>query len=274
MPVVCCSLHSPAGTRVRGLGGGRVAYVQLEGGALAGRAFGHGARTQGSAAAGDGDRGGLVLRRRRRRRSACPRLSPGRPREGFAAVVCAVGPGIVGTGTALGHGGVATAEAANVARATWRHPMLAVRVSVGDPRERHQGVSHHTRGGASTLSRRARRSRGPAGWPLRAADRRACDRRWTYPIGGRRATGLPLESHGARARRRSVVLCRRVRSRAARARQLGFDGGAADSARSSGSGRGTRSAETSRWPARSSAPRSTQGAASSIRRRCTARRKR
>jgi hypothetical protein len=65
--------------------------------------------------------------------------------EGFAAVVCAVGPGIVGTGSALGHGGVATAEAANVARALGGTPILAVRVSFGDPRERHQGVSHHTR---------------------------------------------------------------------------------------------------------------------------------
>ena len=57
----------------------------------------------------------------------------------------AVGPGIVGTGSALGHGGVATAEAANVARALGGTPILAVRVSFGDSRERHQGVSHHTR---------------------------------------------------------------------------------------------------------------------------------
>jgi hypothetical protein len=45
----------------------------------------------------------------------------------------------------LGHGGLAAAEAANTAAALQGSPVLAVRVSSGDPRERHQGVSHHTR---------------------------------------------------------------------------------------------------------------------------------
>ena len=65
--------------------------------------------------------------------------------EGFAVAICAVGPGIVGTGSALGHGGLAAAEAANAAGALGGSPVLAVRVSQGDSRERHQGVSHHTR---------------------------------------------------------------------------------------------------------------------------------
>jgi hypothetical protein len=60
-------------------------------------------------------------------------------------VVCAIGPGIVGTASRLGHGGLAAAEAANTAAALQGSPVLAVRVSSGDPRERHQGVSHHTR---------------------------------------------------------------------------------------------------------------------------------
>src|SRR5437764_235330 len=37
--------------------------------------------------------------------------------RGFDAVVCAIGPGIVGTGSSLGHGGVAAADAANTAAA-------------------------------------------------------------------------------------------------------------------------------------------------------------
>ena len=65
--------------------------------------------------------------------------------EGFDVAVCGVGPGIVGTGSSLGHGGVAAAEAANVATALSGSPVLAVRVSHGDSRERHRGVSHHTR---------------------------------------------------------------------------------------------------------------------------------
>jgi hypothetical protein len=59
--------------------------------------------------------------------------------------VCAIGPGIVGTASRLGHGGLAAAEAANAAAALRGSPVLAVRVSSGDPRERHRGVSHHTR---------------------------------------------------------------------------------------------------------------------------------
>jgi len=65
--------------------------------------------------------------------------------EGYDAVVCAVGPGIVGTGSALGHGALALADAANVAGALGGRPVLAVRASDADARERHRGVSHHTR---------------------------------------------------------------------------------------------------------------------------------
>jgi hypothetical protein len=64
---------------------------------------------------------------------------------GHDAVVCAVGPGIVGTGSRLGHGGIAAAGAANFAGALGGAAVLAVRVSSADERERHRGVSHHTR---------------------------------------------------------------------------------------------------------------------------------
>jgi hypothetical protein len=63
----------------------------------------------------------------------------------FDAVVCAIGVGIVGTGTSLGHGGLAAAEAANTALALGGRPVLAARVSSADERDRHRGVSHHTR---------------------------------------------------------------------------------------------------------------------------------
>ena len=63
--------------------------------------------------------------------------------QGYDAVVCAVGPGIVGTGSRLGHGALALADVANVAAALGGRPILAVRQSETDSRERHRGVSHH-----------------------------------------------------------------------------------------------------------------------------------
>ncbi len=145
MPVVCCTLHSQLAPVCAGLGEGASRVRATRRRRASGLAVGHRARTESSGAPGDGDRGRLVLRRRRAGGRACLRLSPGRPRKASLRSCVRVGPGIVGTGSALGHGGVATAEAANVARALGGTPILAVRVSFGDPRERHQGVSHHTR---------------------------------------------------------------------------------------------------------------------------------
>ena len=66
---------------------------------------------------------------------------------GFAehdAIVCALGPGIAGTGTSFGHGALALADAANTATALDGRPVLAVRTSGADSRKRHRSVSHHT----------------------------------------------------------------------------------------------------------------------------------
>jgi hypothetical protein len=58
--------------------------------------------------------------------------------------VVAIGPGVVGTGSVLGHGGIAQGEALNAAAAVGGRPIAALRVSFADARERHRGVSHHT----------------------------------------------------------------------------------------------------------------------------------
>src|SRR3954451_2294382 len=55
------------------------------------------------------------------------------------------GPGIIGSGSALGHGGLAALESAHAALALGHIPLIVPRMSSGDPRERHQGLSHHTR---------------------------------------------------------------------------------------------------------------------------------
>jgi hypothetical protein len=142
-PIVCCTLHSQIAPAAAGLAGLRVAYVQLPGGAL-------------PVALSDTVR---VLRQRGLV-AAVASVGPcfGGDVEcvtvaaaltwaasGHDVVLCGIGPGIVGTGSRLGHGGLAAAETANVAAALGGSPVLAVRVSSGDARERHRGVSHHTR---------------------------------------------------------------------------------------------------------------------------------
>ena len=59
-------------------------------------------------------------------------------------VLAGIGPGVVGTATALGHGGMVAAIALNAASSLKAAPVLAPRLSSADPRERHRGLSHHT----------------------------------------------------------------------------------------------------------------------------------
>ena len=144
MPVVCCSLHSQLAPVCAALPGRRVIYVQLAGGAL-------------PVSLSDTVR---VLRARQLLEWAvavapcfdgdadCVSVASAllwAKAKGADAAVCAIGPGIVGTGTSFGHGGVAVAEAANTAAALGGRAVVAPRVSNRDTRERHRGVSHHTR---------------------------------------------------------------------------------------------------------------------------------
>ena len=143
MPVVLCTLHSQVAPVCAALAGKRVAYVQVSGGALpvslsdAVRALkGRGLLGTAIAVAPclDGDVDCVTA-------AAAFVLAK---REGYDAVVCAIGPGIVGTGTRFGHGALSLADAANVAAALGGRPVLTVRSSEADQRERHRGVSHHT----------------------------------------------------------------------------------------------------------------------------------
>jgi hypothetical protein len=142
-PVVCCTVHSQLAPVCAGLGDGpAIAYVQLAGGALpltlsdAVRALRarFGLRTIAAGACFDGDveSVGVV--------SALAHAA-----TWADAVLCSVGPGVVGTGSRWGHGAVAAAEAANAAAALGGSAVLAIRASEADERERHRGVSHHAR---------------------------------------------------------------------------------------------------------------------------------
>ncbi|MEA2902119.1 MAG: hypothetical protein QOH36_2006 [Actinomycetota bacterium] len=63
---------------------------------------------------------------------------------GADAVVVGPGPGVVGTGSEYGFGGVEVASVVDVAAKLGGRPIVAVRYSDADGRERHRGVSHHT----------------------------------------------------------------------------------------------------------------------------------
>jgi hypothetical protein len=142
MPVVCCSVHSQLAPVCAGLAGRRVAYLQLEGGALPValsdtvrllRARGLLGASVGVGACFGGDVDCV---------NVWSALAWAKA-EGYDAAVCSVGPGIVGTGTRLGHGGLAATVAANAAVSLGGRAVIAVRVSEADPRERHRGLSHH-----------------------------------------------------------------------------------------------------------------------------------
>jgi hypothetical protein len=134
-------------------GRGRVGYVQTWGGALPGshsrvvpelveRGLLAGHVCAGAAFGGDHDAittiGGLHA---------------GLTELGWDAAIVGPGPGILGSATALGHGGMAALDNAHAALALGCRTILVPRMSSGDARARHWGVSHHTRAVVELLLR-------------------------------------------------------------------------------------------------------------------------
>jgi hypothetical protein len=64
--------------------------------------------------------------------------------RGWDAVVCGPGPGILGSASALGHGGMTALDSAHSAAALGCPVVLCARMSETDERRRHRGLSHHT----------------------------------------------------------------------------------------------------------------------------------
>jgi hypothetical protein len=64
---------------------------------------------------------------------------------GWNAVLVGPGPGIIGSETAYGHGGMVALDSAHAALSLGLPTMLSPRLSSTDPRKRHLGLSHHTR---------------------------------------------------------------------------------------------------------------------------------
>jgi hypothetical protein len=63
---------------------------------------------------------------------------------GWDAILVGPGPGIIGSDTEFGHGGMATLDSAHAALSLRLPTLISPRLSSADPRERHRGLSHHT----------------------------------------------------------------------------------------------------------------------------------
>ncbi len=66
-------------------------------------------------------------------------------RQRADVVICAMGPGVVGTASPLGTTATEVASIVIAAQALGARPVVMCRASSADPRERHHGLSHHTR---------------------------------------------------------------------------------------------------------------------------------
>jgi hypothetical protein len=122
----------------------RLGYVQTAGGALPGghsrtvrmlreRGLLAGHLTAGAAFGGEGE---AV--------TTAGAVHHGLQALGWDAAVCGPGPGIIGSGSTLGHGGMVALDSAHVALALGCPTLLVARMSCGEERSRHRGISHHS----------------------------------------------------------------------------------------------------------------------------------
>jgi hypothetical protein len=94
-------------------------------------------------------------------------------RLGWGAVIAGPGPGILGSASRYGHGGMAALDVAHAALSLGLPTLLSPRLSGSDPRERHRGLSHHS---ASVLELLLGTVRVPVpetdagGWPTEAPE--------------------------------------------------------------------------------------------------------
>ncbi|MDT4994284.1 MAG: hypothetical protein QOH97_4176 [Actinoplanes sp.] len=146
MPVVTADLHSALPAILAGIHadrpGTRVAYVMTDGGALPAwfsrTLDGLGDRLAGTVTTGQAFGGDLEAS------TVHTGLLAARHVLAAEVTVVAQGPGNLGTGTTWGFSGVAVGEAVNAIGVLGGRPVGSLRISAGDARERHHGVSHHS----------------------------------------------------------------------------------------------------------------------------------
>lgn len=147
-PVAVLALHGQlapvAWAYAQALPDAKLGYVQTEGGALPG---GHSRTVRALRAQGllaGHITAGAAYGGEREAITTAGALHHGLETLGWDAVVCGPGPGIVGSSSPLGHGGLAALDSAHAALALGCETLLVARMSSGDPRSRHRGISHHT----------------------------------------------------------------------------------------------------------------------------------
>jgi Protein of unknown function (DUF3866) len=113
---------------------------------------------------------------------------------GWDAAIVGPGPGILGSATTLGHGGLAALDNAHAALALGATTIVVPRMSSGDPRERHRGLSHHSETVLELMLRPALVAL-PAGVVFELPGRH--EARTAEPdLDGYRASGLPASTMG------------------------------------------------------------------------------
>jgi Protein of unknown function (DUF3866) len=148
VPVVACALHSQvacvAVTLAEAAPGRRVAYVMTDSAALplalsdlvAGlRGAGLLAATVTAGQAFGGDYEAV---------NVASAIEVARAAGEADVIVVGPGPGVVGTRTRIGFSGLEVASVVDAAALLGGRPVVAVRFSEGDARERHRGLSQHT----------------------------------------------------------------------------------------------------------------------------------
>jgi hypothetical protein len=112
---------------------------------------------------------------------------------GWDAAVAGPGPGILGSSSRFGHGGLVALDSLGTAAALGASTLVVPRMSSSDPRERHRGLSHHTLTVLELLGEEATVAL-PAG-----QERPIAPGRWlSYPadLDGYGASGLESEAMG------------------------------------------------------------------------------
>jgi hypothetical protein len=155
MPVVACFLHSQVAMVAAACKHARpdasIAYVMTDGGALPMAVSDLVPRLRDAGLVDVTITAGQAFGGEREAVNVAHALQIGADHD---VAVVAMGPGSLGSDTELGFSALEVADVLNAVAALDHSPIVALRYSDADPRERHQGISHH----ASTALRLTRAS--------------------------------------------------------------------------------------------------------------------
>jgi hypothetical protein len=197
-PIAVIALHGQlpcvAWAAAQAMPGARIGYVQTAGGALPGelskvvrdlldRGLLAGHVTAGPAHGGQHEA-----------ISVAGALHAGLTALGWDAAIAGPGPGILGSSTALGHGGLVALDSSHAALALGAEAIVVPRMSSGDPRPRHRDLSHHTTTVLRLMLGAATVALPPDIHANLPGEHRA--RKGTADLDGYRASGLPARTMG------------------------------------------------------------------------------